>query len=125
MQLNAQLSANLSDFFQGAISEWELRRERGGGDQQQGARAAQALDHLALVHPKLEPGTENGTWPHQADRTPASLARLIRAGALVTELGYLGDAFAWLARNEESRSLCQVGPRIPSRDVAIARSPAA
>lgn len=29
-QLNAQLSANLSSVFRGAISEWELRRDRGG-----------------------------------------------------------------------------------------------
>ena len=29
-QLNAQLSASLSQFFRGAIDEWELRRDRGG-----------------------------------------------------------------------------------------------
>lgn len=29
-QLNAQLSSSLSQFFRGAIDEWELRRDRGG-----------------------------------------------------------------------------------------------
>ncbi|HEV2106369.1 MAG TPA: translocation/assembly module TamB domain-containing protein, partial [Candidatus Eisenbacteria bacterium] len=30
-QLNAQLSRSLSDFFQGAITEWEVQRDQGGG----------------------------------------------------------------------------------------------
>jgi hypothetical protein len=51
-QLNAQLSSNLSDFFRGAISEWELQRDLGDvftgeGDLVVGV-GSQVTDRLAL-----------------------------------------------------------------------------
>jgi hypothetical protein len=51
-QLNSQLSSNLSDFFQGAITEWELERDRGDVFTGQGdfvvGVGSQLTDRLAL-----------------------------------------------------------------------------
>jgi hypothetical protein len=51
-QLNAQLSAGLSEFFKGAITDWELQRDQGGllsgqGDYVVGV-GSQVTDKLAL-----------------------------------------------------------------------------
>jgi autotransporter translocation and assembly factor TamB len=61
-QLNAQLSAGLSEFFKGAITDWELQRDQGGLLSGQGAYVlgvgSQVTDKLALRYrQRLLPGT--------------------------------------------------------------------
>jgi hypothetical protein len=59
-QLNAQLSAGLSEFFQGAITEWELRRDRGGLSTGEGELVvgvgSQLTERLALRYQQRVPG---------------------------------------------------------------------
>ena len=60
-KLNAQLSAGLSDFFAGAITDWELQRERGGLLTGDGAlvvgMGSQVTDKLAVRYQQRVPGT--------------------------------------------------------------------
>jgi hypothetical protein len=64
-QLNAQLSAGLSEFFQGAITDWELRRDRGGLLTGQGELVvgvgSQLTDRLALRYQQRVPGLGRST----------------------------------------------------------------
>ena len=61
-KLNAQLSAGLSDFFAGAITDWELQREHGGLLTGEGALVvgvgSQVTDKLALRYQQRVPGTD-------------------------------------------------------------------
>jgi len=60
-KLNAQLSAGLSDFFAGAITDWELQRDRGGLLTGEGAlvvgMGSQVTNKLALRYQQRVPGT--------------------------------------------------------------------
>jgi autotransporter translocation and assembly factor TamB len=60
-KLNAQLSAGLSEFFAGAITDWELQRDRGGLLTGEGALVvgvgSQVTDQLALRYQQRLPGT--------------------------------------------------------------------
>ena len=59
-QLNAQLSANMSEFFRGAISEWEVQRDRGDVFTGEGELivgvGSQVTDRLALRYRQVVPG---------------------------------------------------------------------
>ena len=61
-QLNSQLSAGLSEFFAGAITDWELQREHGGLLTGDGALlvgvGSQVTDKLALRYQQRVPGTD-------------------------------------------------------------------
>jgi hypothetical protein len=61
-QLNSQLSAGLSEFFAGAITDWELQREHGGLLTGDGALVvgvgSQVTDKLALRYQQRVPGTD-------------------------------------------------------------------
>src|SRR5262249_9015894 len=61
-QLNSQLSAGLSDFCQGAITDWELQREHGGLLTGEGALVvgvgSHVTDKLALRYQQRVPGTD-------------------------------------------------------------------
>jgi hypothetical protein len=61
-QLNSQLSAGLSEFFAGAITDWELQREHGGLLTGEGALVvgvgSQVTDKLALRYQQRVPGTD-------------------------------------------------------------------
>jgi hypothetical protein len=60
-KLNAQLSAGLSDFFAGAITDWELQREHGGLLTGDGAlvvgMGSQVTNKLAVRYQQRVPGT--------------------------------------------------------------------
>ncbi len=59
-QLNAQLSAGLSEFFRGAITDWEVQRDRGGVLSGEGELVvgvgSQVTDRLALRYRQRVPG---------------------------------------------------------------------
>jgi hypothetical protein len=61
-QLNSQLSAGLSEFFAGAITDWELQREHGGLLTGDGALVvgvgSQVTNKLALRYQQRVPGTD-------------------------------------------------------------------
>src|SRR5262249_44929982 len=61
-QIKSQLSAGLSDFFAGAITDWELQREQGGLLTGEGAlvvgMGSQVTDKLAVRYQQRVPGTE-------------------------------------------------------------------
>jgi hypothetical protein len=63
-QLNSQLSAGLSEFFRGAITEWELQRDRGGLLSGQGEYVlgvgSQVTDRLAVRYRQRLPGLNAG-----------------------------------------------------------------
>jgi len=71
-QLNSQLSAGLSEFFAGAITDWELQRQRGGLLTGDGALlvgvGSQVTDKLALRYQQRVPGTDK-----QASSTASQL----------------------------------------------------
>jgi translocation-and-assembly-module (TAM) inner membrane subunit TamB-like protein len=75
-QLNAQLSAGLSDFFAGAITDWELQREHGGLLTGEGAlvvgMGSQVTDKLALRYQQRVPGTDNKAMTSTANRVDSS-----------------------------------------------------
>lgn len=62
-QLNAQLSASLSEFFRGAITEWELQRDKGGLLQGEGEYVlgvgSQVTDRLVVRYQQRLPGLNN------------------------------------------------------------------
>jgi hypothetical protein len=64
-KLNAQLSSGLSDFFAGAITDWELQREHGGLLTGDGAlvvgMGSQVTNKLALRYQQRVPGTGGPT----------------------------------------------------------------
>jgi len=61
-QLNSQLSAGLSEFFAGAITDWELQRQHGGLLTGDGALVvgvgSQVTDKLAVRYQQRVPGTD-------------------------------------------------------------------
>ena len=72
-QLNAQLSANLSTFFRGAISDWEVRRDRGGLFSGEGGIVvgvgSQITDNLAFRYRQRLPGNERPVSTGRLDPT--------------------------------------------------------
>ena len=76
-QLNAQLSEGLSEFFRGAITEWELRRDRGGLLQGEGEYVfgvgSQVTDRLVVRYQQRLPGLGGGKSVTSARLDPADL----------------------------------------------------
>lgn len=72
-QLNAQLSENLSAFFAGRISEWEVRRDRGGLFSGEGGIVvgvgSQVTDNLAFRYRQRLPGNERPVNTGRLDPT--------------------------------------------------------
>lgn len=72
-QLNAQLSSGLSDFFRGAISEWELQRDRGGVLSGEGSLVAgvgaQVTDKFAVRYRQRLPGQDRAVTNTRLDPT--------------------------------------------------------
>ncbi len=64
-QLNAQLSAGLSEFFRGAITDWEVQRDRGGVLSGEGALVvgvgSQLTDRLSLRYRQRVPVADKPT----------------------------------------------------------------
>jgi hypothetical protein len=71
-QLNSQLSAGLSDFFSGAITDWELQRQHGGLLTGDGAlvvgMGSQVTNKLALRYQQRVPGTDKQAVTSTANR---------------------------------------------------------
>jgi len=115
-QLNAQLSASLSDFFQDAISEWELRRQQGGlltgeGDLVVGV-GSQVTDKLALRYQQRVPGL---------GKPPAGASRLDPTDLFEqnVEAEYRLNRFIFVTSGVSRRRSSLIGPSQPNMDYNV------
>ncbi len=112
-QLNAQLSASMSEFFRGAITEWELQRDRGGVLSGEGELVvgvgSQVTDKLALRYRQRVPGL--GKTPNSAIRSdPTDLFEQN------VEAEYRINRFIYVTSGVSRRRGTIVGPAQPNTD---------
>ena len=112
-QLNAQLSASMSEFFRGAITEWELQRDRGGVLSGEGELVvgvgSQVTDRLALRYRQRVPGL--GKTPNSAIRPdPTDLFEQN------VEAEYRINRFIYVTSGVSRRRGTIVGPAQPNTD---------
>ncbi len=114
-QLNAQLSAGLSEFFQGAITEWELRRDRGGLSTGEGELVvgvgSQVTDRLALRYQQRVPGLGRQTTTARLD--PSDLFEQN------VEAEYRVNRFIFLTSGVSRRRSSLTGPTQPNTDYNV------
>jgi hypothetical protein len=115
-ELNAQLSAGLSEFFQGAITEWELRRDRGGlltgeGDFVVGV-GSQVTDKLALRYQQRVPAL---------GQQPAGQSRLNPADLFEqnVEAEYRLNRFIYVTSGVSRRRSSLIGPSQQNMDYNV------
>jgi hypothetical protein len=115
-QLNAQLSAGLSEFFQGAITDWELRRDRGGLSTGEGELVvgvgSQLTDRLALRYQQRVPGL---------GRQPTSTSRLDPTDLFEqnVEAEYRVNRFIFVTSGVSRRRSSLLGPTQPNTDYNV------
>jgi len=113
-ELNAQLSANLSEFFQGAITDWELRRDRGGlltgeGELVVGV-GSQLTDKLALRYQQRVPGLKKETTSRM-DNTDLFEQNV--------EAEYRLNRFIFVTSGVSRRRSSLIGPTQPNMDYNV------
>jgi hypothetical protein len=111
-QLNSQLSAGLSEFFRGAISDWELQYDKGGVLLGEGALVvgvgSQVTDKLAFRYRQRVPGLDRPIDPTRLDPTTVFEQNV--------EAEYRVNRFIYLTSGVSRRRNSLANPAQPNTD---------